>query len=172
MTKFCESCHSANKDNAKYCTGCKGRFSGFRFSANTVAAEFADTREPSTAMYLPPWKPEPNSGIPTGKILLVMFVLLLAGAFAYWYALRPEEGRLPLKGLTTNLGQTTATPSEPARPVVIIEHRATSRRLVEGPPPMDAATAAAPGTATAGATPPRQRPCTEAHVALGLCPRR
>ncbi|MEJ8856331.1 hypothetical protein WKW79_17250 [Variovorax robiniae] len=177
MTKFCEACHTPNRDSARHCVGCKGRFSGFRFSASTVAAEFADSHEPTTAMYLPPWKPEdePDSGgILKGKGLLVLFVLLVVGAFAYWYALRPEGGRLPsLKNLTTNLGQTTTTPSsEPGRPVVIIEHRATSSRLVEGPAPVDAASAAPAPASVAAPPPPKPRPCTEATVALGLCPKR
>ncbi|MEJ8848501.1 hypothetical protein [Variovorax rhizosphaerae] len=174
MTKFCEACHSPNKDSAKHCIGCKGRFSGYRFSANTVASEFADSREASAAMYLPPWKPEPSNGILKGKGLLVLFVLLVVGAFAYWYALRPEGGSLPLKNLTSNLGQKTATPSEPGRPVVIIEHRSTSKQLIESAAPVDAAPAAAPVPASAAAAvaAPKERPCTDATVALGLCQKR
>lgn len=35
MTKFCESCHTANRDRAKYCSGCAGKFSGIRTGATS-----------------------------------------------------------------------------------------------------------------------------------------
>ncbi|NUT15076.1 MAG: hypothetical protein HOQ33_11315, partial [Cupriavidus sp.] len=30
MTKYCESCHTANSDSARFCKGCAGKFSGVR----------------------------------------------------------------------------------------------------------------------------------------------
>ena len=40
MTKFCESCHTPNKDSARYCRGCAGKFSEIR----TPATAFNSTR--------------------------------------------------------------------------------------------------------------------------------
>jgi len=34
MTKYCEACHTPNRDRARICCGCAGRFSGVRFAAN------------------------------------------------------------------------------------------------------------------------------------------
>ena len=45
MTKFCESCHTANRDRARYCRGCAGKFSGIRTAAN-VSADAPEGRPP------------------------------------------------------------------------------------------------------------------------------
>jgi len=168
MTKFCESCHTANKDSAKYCSGCKGRFSGVRFSASTVGAEFADSRDASSAMYLPPWKPEPSTGMFKLKSLLVLILVLSAGAFAYWYSTRPEGARLPFWNSSSVLGKGAATPSDNEHPVVVFERRQTLRRRAEGAEPPDASTAAPPAPGN-DAAPAKAKVCTETHVALGLC---
>src|SRR3982751_3011561 len=44
MTKFCESCHTANRDRAKYCRGCAGKFSGLRTAANVTETSVAEGR--------------------------------------------------------------------------------------------------------------------------------
>ena len=49
MTKFCESCHTANLDRAKYCRGCAGRFSGIRTAANVAAGALPEERSPRVA---------------------------------------------------------------------------------------------------------------------------
>ena len=52
MTKFCESCHTENRDRAKYCRGCAGRFSGIRTAANVSAAPLPEGR-PTRAARVP-----------------------------------------------------------------------------------------------------------------------
>jgi len=52
MTKYCESCHTANSDSARYCKGCKGKFSGVRRSAHLSAAADIDTPGPGTERQL------------------------------------------------------------------------------------------------------------------------
>ena len=42
MTKFCESCHTANRDRARYCRGCAGKFSGIRTAAHAFAGPITD----------------------------------------------------------------------------------------------------------------------------------
>ena len=49
MTKFCESCHTANRDRARYCRGCAGKFSGIRTPAHAFAGVPAEEWAPSTA---------------------------------------------------------------------------------------------------------------------------
>jgi len=49
MTKFCESCHTANRDRAKYCRGCAGKFSGIRTAANVSAGPFHEGPPPRVA---------------------------------------------------------------------------------------------------------------------------
>lgn len=89
--KFCEACHTANKDRARYCCGCKGRFSGVRFAANTSASTAPGSLEASSTPPVPtrtlnradPARSQP--GKRTGLRVLFLLLLLL-GAFAYWYS--------------------------------------------------------------------------------------
>ncbi|MDM0073798.1 hypothetical protein QTH90_05365 [Variovorax sp. J2P1-59] len=88
--KFCEACHTPNKDRARYCLGCKGKFSGVRFAANTSASTFPDSLEAMSAPPVPTRKLDragraPRAGKRIGlRVLLLLLVSL--GAFAYWYS--------------------------------------------------------------------------------------
>jgi len=44
LTKYCDSCHTANKDRARYCHGCAGKFSGLRFDAAAFLPTLPDAR--------------------------------------------------------------------------------------------------------------------------------
>ena len=89
--KFCEACHTANKDRARYCCGCKGRFSGVRFAANTSASTAPGSLEASSTPPVPTrtlnrsGQARSHSGKRTGLRVLFLLLLLL-GAFAYWYS--------------------------------------------------------------------------------------
>ena len=89
--KFCEACHTANKDRARYCCGCKGRFSGVRFAANTSASTAPGSLEASSTQPVPTRTlnradvARSHSGRRTGLHVLFLFLLLL-GAVAYWYS--------------------------------------------------------------------------------------
>ena len=61
MTKYCEVCHTANRDRARYCTGCAGRFGGVRTSA-LAAAPLEERQEPT------PWATEIAAGRPAEPV--------------------------------------------------------------------------------------------------------
>src|SRR5689334_18057271 len=42
MTKYCDGCHTPNRDKARYCRGCAGKFSGFRFDAAAFVSTLPD----------------------------------------------------------------------------------------------------------------------------------
>ena len=103
MTKYCDSCHTANKDRAKYCCCCKGRFSGVRFSAHLSASTLPDSlptqgkTQPSSAT---PRRGR-SSSAPMRAGMLLIFLVLLLGPFAYWNSSRSPERRPLVKSSIT-----------------------------------------------------------------------
>lgn len=90
MTKYCDACHAPNRDRAKFCRGCAGKFSGVRFDAAAFVQTLPDSqaaksiptqRAPRVKLSLPP-------GIDISLVLLIIALPLLAGAFVYWHSSR------------------------------------------------------------------------------------
>ncbi|HSV57322.1 MAG TPA: hypothetical protein VLJ19_00370 [Variovorax sp.] len=79
MTKYCESCRSPNRDRASYCRGCGGKFSGIVSAATT-------THEPGRKQEPPLQRPD---GFPLLNAREGIVVVMLLGAFSYWYWNRP-----------------------------------------------------------------------------------
>src|SRR6476620_7190140 len=95
MTKYCGSCHTANRERAKYCIGCAGRFSGIRSGTTTFdtlpgrttapppAQAFSYTLKPDDFQ---PWtspepKPTPTLSMRNGaRSPIVWLVITLAVA--------------------------------------------------------------------------------------------
>lgn len=166
MTKYCNDCHTANKDRAKYCCSCKGRFSGVRFGAHTSAGTFPDS--------LPaPRTPKQMRGrsAPTRTSLLVIFLLLLLGPLTY-----QEESRflaqwsLVRNSVATAWQRSWASIAAPApwRSAAARPSAAIAPAPAETPSPPDAARVAV--AARAGETVvPAAIECTDARAALSLC---
>jgi len=58
MTKYCEACHTANKDNARRCVGCAGKFNGVRTPALlSLRAELEERQELASPVDLRPDPP-------------------------------------------------------------------------------------------------------------------
>ena len=79
MTKYCESCRSPNRDRASYCRGCGGKFSGIVSAATT-------THEPGRKQAAPLQRAD---GFPLLTVREGIVVVMLLGAFSYWYWNRP-----------------------------------------------------------------------------------
>ena len=102
MTKYCDACHTPNRDRAKFCRGCAGKFSGIRFDAAAFVATMPDTRtgsrrrkrrrvnsRPAPAVDLDPRRSIRSRrppGIDISLVLLLIFLLLAAAAFVYWHS--------------------------------------------------------------------------------------
>ena len=99
MTKYCDACHTPNRDRAKFCRGCAGKFSGIRFDAAAFVATMPDTRirlappekaarelRPAPAVDLDPRRSIRSRrlpGIDISLVLLLSFLLLAAASFVY-----------------------------------------------------------------------------------------
>src|SRR6478752_4446693 len=98
MTKYCDACHAPNRDRARYCRGCAGRFSGVRFDAaafvQTLPEAPSARRPASTRAAGRPARTPTSEAKPQGRgrfgrlpridisVLLLMIVLpVLAGTF-------------------------------------------------------------------------------------------
>ena len=89
MTKFCEFCHTANPDRARYCRGCAGKFSGIRTAANVVEgsspaappheAASHDSTEPKS------YNVKGDKGGQQARPSLSFNVVLLIAALLFWY---------------------------------------------------------------------------------------
>lgn len=87
MTKYCDSCHTANSDRAKYCRFCHGRFSGVRFGAHTSASPLPDSLPAKGETQLSSSAPRPSQrrlSPVTRTGLLLIFLVLLLGPFSHW----------------------------------------------------------------------------------------
>lgn len=153
MTKFCESCHTPNKDGAKYCVGCDGRFSGIRFAAHTCAVDFPESQRQAArrlADHLDTFGRPRRNG-------LVLLLVLLLGVAAAW-DLRRADPALAL--LRDTAGAWTRSAS------------AQVAGAWNGGPGADPAPA--PPLAVPDAPPSegarREKRCAAAEVALALCP--
>ena len=140
MTKFCESCHTANRDRARYCQGCAGRFTGIRTAANVspepmtatagmpaavandllVVSRTTEKREFARQPVLP-------GGLDAPVVLLLMAVFLSIAGFVFWYWNRTVE-RSPA----------------PAREAAAIHWRQAELPAASLPEPVDSRPAAAP----------------------------
>lgn len=85
MTKYCDACHTANSDRAKYCRVCHGRFSGVRFGAHISASTFPDSLPAPGETSGSPKAPKRGSAAMRTTLFLVFLVLLLA-PFSHWNA--------------------------------------------------------------------------------------
>lgn len=157
--KYCESCHTANKDRARYCRGCKGRFSGVRFAANTTATAFPDSLEILSAPPVPTRTLNRESESRHGGARKhtgrwVLFLVLLLGAFSYWYANQFPAGWSIIENKISSLPSLSSLwqSSEPDK-VVIIETPVQSAVSAASQPSF---TAPAPAPTPAPAAPRRR----------------
>lgn len=60
MMKFCSSCHTANRDSARFCRGCAGKFSGVQTPANALDSTRRDALGFDAALQ-PPTIPTANA---------------------------------------------------------------------------------------------------------------
>lgn len=185
MTKYCDACHSANKDHARYCCVCKGKFSGVRFGAHTSANAFlesrAATQHPARAQRLPRVAARQRSrSAPRRTALLAVFLVLLLAPFTYWESKRPSDLWSPVKSSIDGAWQRSVASigqaMKPAPTTLSAERSRLSHQIppdtaADGPAPPEAplATIAAPSS---GAAVPAGPACTEVHAALGLCPKK
>ena len=109
MTKFCSSCHTENRDSARFCRGCTGKFSGIK----TPATAFDSTRRDAVLVDAPPetgkisalaahpqrpsgprrrWLPA-LAGMDVSVLWLVLALAVLQGSFVLWYWTRPSPSR-------------------------------------------------------------------------------
>jgi hypothetical protein len=183
--KYCESCHTANKDRARYCSGCKGKFSGVRFAANSTESSFAESHEiismppvPSSRVDRSGKRRELHS---TSRKGLGLFVLLLvAGALAYGYSSLgksridwPKAGdsiRSFGSSVTTSVSSTVTSLLSSVRGLTVSSEVA----VVDAPAPVPAPATrrrnvAVPEPVSDGADP--KAGCSEALEALALCPK-
>lgn len=99
MTKYCDACHTANKDHARYCCLCKGKFSGVRFGAHISANAFHDASagqgqaKTSQLSFKAPIRARAHTrrSVPRRTGLLLVFVVLMLGPFTYWDSNRSSE---------------------------------------------------------------------------------
>lgn len=109
MTKYCDSCHTSNRDRANYCRGCAGKFVGLDLHDGAYASTSRDAIEPPRSM--PPalgapravaqargrpaaprrggWIPVPH-GVDGSIVWLLIVLAGLHGAFILWYLNRPS----------------------------------------------------------------------------------
>lgn len=92
MTKFCESCHTANPDRARYCRGCAGKFSGIRTAANVVEGSSPAAAPHEAASYDSAAPKSHNDkghkgdkGGQQARPSLFFNVVLLMAALLFWY---------------------------------------------------------------------------------------
>ena len=96
MTKFCGACHSPNRDGARHCQCCGGRFSGV-VSGTTVfhildepdagKAAWTASRPVESGVPEPPRETGADNGLAIVRLGIVVTMLL--GAFGAWYWNRP-----------------------------------------------------------------------------------
>lgn len=130
MTKYCEACHTANKDRARYCVGCAGKFSGVRTSALTPTP-FEERQAPT------PWATDIAAGRPAKPA---------AAALAKTVEEATTRSRAQGGGSTfarTAAGAPLRTfarthPSTPARTLARTSPRPLARALHDGVPPANA----------------------------------
>lgn len=160
MTKYCHSCHISNRDNARYCRGCAGKFSGRDSRDGGFESTFRDSSaELPTSMRLdlaPPKSvaatrarlalprrigriPVPH-GVDVSIMWLVIVLASMQGAFILWYLNRQSP-----------------------RGVTVAQHAVLSK-----PPMTGTATASAPAAARiASVSHPVAPPTAPAAVLLG-----
>ena len=104
MTKFCSSCHTENRDGARFCRGCTRRFSGIktparafdstRRDARLFEASLETRRIPAPAI-LPQGASEQRwrwlsvlAGVDVSVVWLLLALTVLQGSFVLWYLTR------------------------------------------------------------------------------------
>src|SRR4051794_2066986 len=95
MTKFCESCHTANRDRAKYCRGCAGRFSGIRTAANATEGALPEPRSQRIAR-------EPGFAHPAAGPMALSIAQLPMPGLERWPALAKTSKLLVVPRPTRN----------------------------------------------------------------------
>ena len=172
MTKFCESCHTPNKDGAKYCAGCNGRFSGIRFAAHKSAADFPES-QPQAAHRLADLA---TLGRPRRNGPVLLLLVLLLGVAAAWDLRRAEPALAQLRdtagawtrsALARVAGAWNGGPGADAA-------RGPGASLVPASPrsgPAPAPPLAVPDAPPSEDAGRRDKRCAAAQVALALCPR-
>lgn len=130
MTKFCESCHTPNRDRARYCCGCAGKFSGIRSGTTTFDTTVSEPRWLQTASpsLLPlnaavlkqksqraprriGFIPVPH-GVDVSIVWLLIVLALLYGAFVFWYLGRSAMSGPTLSSAISSLLQSANLPTE------------------------------------------------------------
>ena len=104
MTKYCNDCHTANKDRARYCCLCKGRFSGVRFSAHLSASTFPDSLSLQHEALRAPPGPRSRRGRSASariSLLLIFMLLLLAPSIPEELRRSPAEWSLVRNSVAT-----------------------------------------------------------------------
>ncbi|HYP71869.1 MAG TPA: hypothetical protein VEP93_13360, partial [Variovorax sp.] len=128
MTKYCESCHTANKNYARYCKGCAGVFSGVVTPAHTSGRSFvADyparamrAERPTQVLAVPPIPvslPASPSSIRAKNLLLLLFrlaiVLLFAAVLVRQWSRIVERDSTPAPSPRDVIAQVQQKVSEP-----------------------------------------------------------
>jgi hypothetical protein len=192
MTKYCDACHSANSDRAKYCCFCHGRFSGVRFGAHTSASAVADSpppqrprarargaRLPSTPSPTPTHGRERSISQHSAAMragLVLVFLVLLLGPFTHWNSSAPPERWSSIRSsVVSKWDWTAASITENVKPRLTTalaveqpEDDAVGTVTGDGARPADAPSSRA-GSRTANSAPTNR--CSEAQAALSLCPK-
>ena len=179
MTKYCNDCHTANRDRARYCCSCKGRFSGVRFGAHTSASTFPDSLSTPRAAPRAPRTAQGRSRSTASRAkLLLVFLLLLLGPLTYQESTRiPAHWPLVRDSVAAAWQRTWTSLAAPATASgeadeVVPPPVALAPDPAERPSPPHAA----PAAITAPVALPVNEPaaaaaaeCVEARAALSLC---
>lgn len=164
MTKYCDACHSANSDRAKYCCYCHGRFSGVRFGAHTSASALSDSLLPRgrsrlTSTPAKRRERERSSSPATRTGLLLIFLVLWLGPFTHWNSSASPERWSSVKSSVASAWKwSAASITDTIKPLLMAA-------LPDEQTELDAA-APASRTAHAGG-----KSCADAQAALSLCPK-
>jgi hypothetical protein len=142
MTKFCESCHTANPDRARYCRGCAGKFSGIRTAANVVegsspaALPHRAANHDSAAQKSHKGDKGDKGGQHAPPSLSFNVVLLMVALLLWYWALAVEHS--PRTEKAAAQGSAVALPTAPVVSVMTAEPMGkTEESLPTSPPSQD-----------------------------------
>lgn len=172
MTKYCDACHSANIDRAKYCCYCHGRFSGVRFGAHTTAGAPSDSLPPRGRSRLPSTparrRERARSTSPAMRAgLLLIFLVLLFGPFTHWNSdASPERWSSVKSSVASAWDWSAASIADTIKP--LLTSMSPNGQTEPEPDAAPLTTAAAPAKRSDDAG---GKSCTDAQAALSLCPK-
>ena len=151
MTKFCSSCHTENRDGARFCRGCTKTFSGIKTPATafdstrrdaTLFEASLETRRIPAPAILPQGTSEPRrrwlsvlAGVDVSVVWLLLALTVLQGSFVLWYLTRSTPSAYLVSPTSTNderaadsalpaaapLRELTAAPSAPPQKSAVSE---------------------------------------------------